>query len=49
MKTPKFYVKRGYFGDKGLKQIGFLRWLWMRIDYVTVVKWVENKTKGDRQ
>ena len=33
-----FEIEKGLFGGKGWKQISFLKWLWVRGEYVTRIR-----------
>jgi len=41
-----FEVSKGWFGEKGWQRISFWRWLWMRGEYVTRVRYTEEVDNG---
>jgi len=43
VKRPMFFAKKGHFGERGYVRIKFTKWIWMRENFVTKVRWFKCK------
>ncbi len=41
IKRPMFFGKRGWWGERGYVRISFLKYLWIKQEYVTKVRWIK--------
>ena len=45
LRRPIFFAKKGWWGEHGYIKISFLKYLLLRGEYVTKIKWIKCKTK----
>ena len=43
MKIPIFFGSKGHWGQHGMVKISFWKWLTLRREHVTKIKWVKCK------
>jgi hypothetical protein len=39
MKLPMFFGKKGYWGEHGMIRISFWKWLMIKREHITAVRW----------
>lgn len=49
MKVPMFFGCSGHWGENGMIRISFWKWLSIRKNYVTKVRWMKLKCSGVAQ
>ena len=45
MKIPIFFGSKGHWGQHGMVKISFWKWLTLRREHVTKIKWVKCKVE----